>query len=56
MSRANTRTRRANWTGQTIKDAKNANPSPCPNCQAPKLSHTACETCGQYNGRQIIEV
>ncbi|MGH3545272.1 MAG: 50S ribosomal protein L32 [Mycobacteriales bacterium] len=56
MSRSNTRSRRANWTGQVAEDAKNANPSPCSRCQAPKLSHTACPTCGYYNGRQVIDV
>ncbi len=51
MSRSNTRSRRAQWTNKV----QAANYSPCPQCQAPKLSHTACETCGQYNGRQVIE-
>ncbi len=51
MSRANTRSRRANWLKLKV-----ANYSECPQCQAPKLSHTACATCGQYNGHQVIEV
>ena len=28
----------------------------CPHCHSPKLSHTACPTCGQYNGREVIKV
>lgn len=25
-------------------------------CGATRLAHRACPTCGQYNGRQVIEV
>ncbi len=28
----------------------------CPNCHEPKLPHRACPHCGQYKGREIIEV
>ncbi len=28
----------------------------CPNCHEPKLPHRACPHCGQYKGRDIIEV
>ena len=49
-SRANTRSRRANWL-----KLKPVNYAKCPVCQSPKLSHTACDTCGQYNGHQVIE-
>ena len=28
----------------------------CPNCHEPKLPHRACPHCGQYRGRDIIEV
>ncbi len=28
----------------------------CPQCHSPKLPHTACPTCGSYNGRQVIEI
>ncbi|MGI8648524.1 MAG: 50S ribosomal protein L32 [Acidimicrobiales bacterium] len=52
MSRANTRSRRANW----ISKIKPVNYSACPQCGAPKLSHVMCETCGMYKGRQILEV
>lgn len=30
--------------------------SECPNCHEPKLPHRACPYCGQYRGRDIIEV
>jgi large subunit ribosomal protein L32 len=50
MSRANTRARRSQWKAQAPK--LNA----CDNCRAPKLAHTACPSCGTYNGRQVLEV
>ena len=28
----------------------------CPRCQAMKLPHRACSSCGYYKGRQVIEV
>ncbi len=28
----------------------------CPQCHSPKRSHHACPTCGNYDGRQAIEV
>lgn len=28
----------------------------CPNCKSPVLPHHACPTCGQYQGRQVINV
>lgn len=30
--------------------------STCPNCSAPKLSHTVCQACGTYAGRQVFAV
>ena len=30
--------------------------SSCPNCQAPVLSHTVCRSCGQYRGKQILQI
>lgn len=30
--------------------------SKCPNCGEAKLPHRACPHCGQYRGRQVIEV
>lgn len=30
--------------------------SKCPNCGVFNLSHRACKSCGQYRGRQVIDV
>lgn len=29
---------------------------PCPNCSAPTLPHRVCPECGQYGGRQVLEI
>ncbi|GLZ79926.1 50S ribosomal protein L32-1 [Actinorhabdospora filicis] len=50
MSRSNTRSRRANWKAQAV------NTVACDQCRSPKLPHTACGTCGTYNGRTVVEV
>ena len=28
---------------------------PCPRCEAPKLSHRVCPSCGYYRDRLVIE-
>lgn len=28
----------------------------CPNCHELKLNHHVCLHCGQYNGRQVLEL
>ncbi len=28
----------------------------CPQCHSPKRPHHACPTCGNYDGRQAVEV
>ena len=28
----------------------------CPQCHSPKRPHHACPTCGNYNGREAVEV
>jgi large subunit ribosomal protein L32 len=28
----------------------------CPNCMEVKLPHRACQSCGYYNGREVISV
>ncbi len=33
---------------------KGTNPTECPNCGAPKLSHHVCGACGFYRGRQVF--
>ncbi|MFS8477618.1 MAG: 50S ribosomal protein L32 [Micromonosporaceae bacterium] len=50
VSRSNTRHRRAQWKAAATVTM------PCPTCRSPKLPHTACQVCGTYNGRQILEV
>lgn len=42
--------RRANWKGLA------PNVTECPECSEPKLSHAVCPSCGQYNGKKILEV
>ena len=29
---------------------------PCPNCEELTLPHRVCPACGQYRGRQVVEV
>ena len=49
-SKERTSTRRAH-------DAlKAAGLSECPNCHEPKLPHRVCAYCGQYKGREVVEV
>jgi large subunit ribosomal protein L32 len=33
-----------------------ATPGICPNCGERKLPHRVCPECGQYRGREVIEV
>jgi large subunit ribosomal protein L32 len=49
-SKARTRSRKANWR------LKAPNLSPCPSCRELKLPHVACQKCGYYNGRLVIEI
>ena len=28
----------------------------CPKCAQPILSHTMCENCGKYKGREVVDV
>ena len=49
-SHARTRTRRAH------DSLKKVGMSECPNCHEPKLPHRVCQNCGQYKGREVIEV
>lgn len=30
--------------------------SACPKCKEAKLQHTVCTTCGEYNGRQVLDM
>ncbi|MFC0862468.1 50S ribosomal protein L32 [Sphaerimonospora cavernae] len=49
MSRSNTRHRRSQWKAVAVALVS------CPQCRSPRRPHTACETCGTYNRRQVIE-
>ena len=42
--------RAANWK------AKAPAYSECPQCHQPKLPHRVCPKCGQYKGREVVEV
>jgi len=52
MSRSNTRARRSQWktSAPTLVTCEN------PACRKPKLPHTACAACGQYDRRQVLSV
>lgn len=50
MSRSNTRSRRAQWKISRVPTV------PCGQCRSPKLPHAACQVCGTYNGRQVIDL
>lgn len=41
---------------RTFWKLKNPILSVCPQCKQPKLSHRVCQTCGYYNGHQVIEI
>lgn len=47
--RSKTRSRRAaNWRLSAVTVIE------CPKCHAPKRPHFICQTCGMYDGRQVI--
>lgn len=50
MSRSRTRQRKAAWKVSRPPIAS------CPQCKAPKLPHRACPNCGQYRGREVVDV
>ncbi|MGA7270746.1 MAG: 50S ribosomal protein L32 [Acidimicrobiia bacterium] len=50
MSRSRTRQRKAAWK------VSRPSMSTCPQCKSPKLPHRACPNCGQYKGREVVEV
>ncbi len=49
-SRSRRDKRRANWKGQFPNLAE------CPECKELKPPHRACDHCGYYNGKKILEV
>jgi large subunit ribosomal protein L32 len=49
-SRSRRDKRRANWKGIIPQLAE------CPECKENKLPHRACDKCGSYNGKKVIEI
>ena len=50
------RTSRARRDKRRAHDAIGTPPqSVCPQCQAPKLPHRVCGSCGSYRGREVIQ-
>jgi large subunit ribosomal protein L32 len=49
-SNARTQSRRAH---DALRKPAN---SECPNCHEPRIPHRVCPHCGQYKGREVIEV
>lgn len=41
--------RRANWKLEAPNYIK------CPNCQEFKMPHRVCDSCGYYNGREVLK-
>jgi large subunit ribosomal protein L32 len=44
--------RRSQWMAKVAVP----NITTCPNCGEPKAAHRVCLKCGQYDGRQVVEV
>ncbi len=42
--------RRTHWK------VKSPGLAPCPQCNTPKLPHRVCKVCGQYAGKQAVEI
>ena len=49
-SKARTHKRRAH------DHLKRATQGLCPNCGAQKIPHRVCPECGQYRGREVVEI
>ena len=49
-SKMRTRQRKAAWKVEAPTISK------CSRCQAPRLPHRACPECGNYRGREIVEI
>lgn len=47
-SKARTHKKRSTWKLET------PNIATCPQCHEPIMPHTACSSCGYYNGRRVI--
>ncbi|EWC60974.1 LSU ribosomal protein L32p [Actinokineospora spheciospongiae] len=51
MSRSNTRSRRSQWKASAVHLVNCSNKA----CRELKPQHIACPTCGQYDGRQVVQ-
>ncbi|HHX20010.1 MAG TPA: 50S ribosomal protein L32 [Clostridiaceae bacterium] len=49
-SKKRSRTHRANWKLNPV------NLSRCPQCNALRMPHIVCKSCGYYNGREVVSV
>ncbi|RMH68282.1 MAG: 50S ribosomal protein L32 [Gemmatimonadetes bacterium] len=49
-SKSRSRKRRTHWK------LKQPGLSVCPACGAAKMPHRVCTSCGEYNGRTILEI
>lgn len=57
MANPKRRTSKARRDRRRSHDALSAPPaSKCANCGETKLPHRACPHCGQYRGRQVVDV
>jgi len=50
LSRSRRDSRRAQW----MRSVAIPNVISCPSCGSPKVSHRVCESCGSYDGRQVM--
>jgi len=50
MSRSNTRSRRSQWKTTAAPLVA------CSRCREPKMPHQACQSCGTYNDRAVLDV
>ncbi len=56
MAVPKSRTSKAKRDKRRSHDALNAPPhSLCPRCNAPKLPHRVCASCGWYRDRMVVE-
>ncbi len=56
-SKARTRRRFTSFVKATQKKLLNKVVlTKCKNCNATKMSHQVCKECGQYNGKQILDM
>ena len=44
------------WKSEELKRlAKVSKTVTCSQCKSPRLPHTACQTCGNYRGRVVVD-